>query len=89
MVLVSSKAHRINKSNKYAINTRNTPRIDKASPKPRMGWPLSGWQTSIHGQRRDEITDSGNPHGGVLSVGMVSEILKETGISRVEWLSAN
>jgi predicted RNA binding protein YcfA (HicA-like mRNA interferase family) len=30
-----------------------------------------------------------NPHGGVLSVGMVSEILKETGISREEWLSAN
>jgi hypothetical protein len=30
-----------------------------------------------------------NPHGGVLSVGMVGEILKETGISREEWLSAN
>jgi hypothetical protein len=29
-----------------------------------------------------------NPHGGVLSVGMVSEILKETEISREEWLSA-
>ena len=30
-----------------------------------------------------------NPHEGVLSVGMVSEILKETEISREEWLSAN
>ena len=29
-----------------------------------------------------------NPHGGVLSVGMVNEILKETEISREEWLSA-
>jgi hypothetical protein len=29
-----------------------------------------------------------NPHGGVLSVGMVSEILKETEISREDWLSA-
>ena len=30
-----------------------------------------------------------NPHGGVLSVGMVSEILRETGISREEWLAAS
>jgi len=29
-----------------------------------------------------------NPHGGVLSVGMVSEILRETGISREDWLAA-
>jgi predicted RNA binding protein YcfA (HicA-like mRNA interferase family) len=29
-----------------------------------------------------------NPHGGVLSVAMVSEILRETEISREDWLSA-
>jgi hypothetical protein len=29
-----------------------------------------------------------NPHGGVLSVKKVSEILRETEISREDWLSA-
>lgn len=29
-----------------------------------------------------------NLHGGVLSVGMISEILRETGINRSEWLAA-
>jgi hypothetical protein len=29
-----------------------------------------------------------NPHGGVLSVGLVNEILKESEISREEWFSA-
>jgi hypothetical protein len=29
-----------------------------------------------------------NPHSGVLGLGMVSEILRETEISREDWLSA-
>ena len=55
-----------------------------------LGWdgPLSGGkhQFMVKGAMKLPIP---NPHGGVLSVGMVSEILMETGISREEWLSAN
>src|ERR1039457_5809846 len=55
-----------------------------------LGWdgPLSGGkhQFMVKGAMKLPFP---NPHGGVLSVGMVSEILKETGISREEWLSAN
>jgi predicted RNA binding protein YcfA (HicA-like mRNA interferase family) len=55
-----------------------------------LGWdgPLSGGihQFMVKGAMKLPIP---NPHGGVLSVGMVSEILKETGISHEEWLSAN
>jgi predicted RNA binding protein YcfA (HicA-like mRNA interferase family) len=55
-----------------------------------LGWdgPVSGGkhQYMVKGAMKLPIP---NPHGGVLSVGMVSEILKETGISRDEWLAAN
>ena len=54
-----------------------------------LGWdgPFSGGkhQFMIKGAMK---LPSPNPHGGVLSVGMVSEILKETETSREEWLSA-
>jgi predicted RNA binding protein YcfA (HicA-like mRNA interferase family) len=55
-----------------------------------LGWegPISGakHQFMVKGAMKLPVP---NPHGGVLSVGMVNEILKETGISRDEWLSAN
>jgi predicted RNA binding protein YcfA (HicA-like mRNA interferase family) len=55
-----------------------------------LGWdgPLSGGkhQFMVKGAMKLPIP---NPHGGVLSVGMVSEILKETGTTREAWLSAN
>ena len=55
-----------------------------------LGWdgPFSGGkhQFMVRGAMKLPIP---NPHGGVLGVGIVSEILKETGISREEWLSAN
>src|ERR1017187_2976543 len=54
-----------------------------------LGWdgPFSGGkhQFMVRGAMKLPIP---NPHGGVLSVGMVSEILKETEISREDWLSA-
>jgi predicted RNA binding protein YcfA (HicA-like mRNA interferase family) len=54
-----------------------------------LGWdgPFTGGkhQFMIRGAMKLPIP---NPHGGVLSVGMVSEILKGTEISREEWLSA-
>lgn len=56
----------------------------------KLGWegPYAGGkhQFMVHGAMKLPIP---NPHGGVLSVGMVSEILKETGISREEWLAAS
>ena|ERR1039457_4400731 len=55
-----------------------------------LGWdgPFPGGkhQYMVRGAMKLPIP---NPHGGVLSVAMVSEILKETGTSREEWLSAN
>jgi predicted RNA binding protein YcfA (HicA-like mRNA interferase family) len=55
-----------------------------------LGWdgPFSGGkhQFMVRGAMKLPIP---NPHGGVLGVGMVSEILKETEISREEWLSAD
>lgn len=54
-----------------------------------LGWdgPLAGGkhQFMVKGAMKLPIP---NPHGGVLTVGMVSEILKETGIRREEWISA-
>jgi len=56
----------------------------------RLGWegPYVGGkhQFMVRGAMKFPVP---NPHGGVLSVGMVSEILKETGISREEWLAAD
>jgi predicted RNA binding protein YcfA (HicA-like mRNA interferase family) len=55
----------------------------------RLGWegpyPGGKHEFMIYGAMKLPVP---NPHGGVLSVGMVSEILKETGISREEWLAA-
>jgi predicted RNA binding protein YcfA (HicA-like mRNA interferase family) len=54
-----------------------------------LGWdgPFSGGkhQFMVRGAMKLPVP---NPHGGVLGVGMVNEILKETEISREEWLSA-
>jgi len=56
----------------------------------RLGWegPYAGGrhQFMVRGVMKLPVP---NPHGGVLSVGMVSEILRETGISREEWLAAS
>ncbi|MGO8765126.1 MAG: type II toxin-antitoxin system HicA family toxin [Limisphaerales bacterium] len=55
-----------------------------------LGWegPFAGGkhQFMVKGPMKLPIP---NPHGAVLSVGMVSEILKEIGVSRDEWFSAN
>jgi predicted RNA binding protein YcfA (HicA-like mRNA interferase family) len=54
-----------------------------------------GWEGPYAGGKHQFMVQGGmklpipNPPGGVLSVGMVSEILKETGISRDEWLAAS
>lgn len=54
-----------------------------------LGWngPFSGGKHEfmVRGAMKLPIP---NPHGGVLGVGMVSEILRETEISREDWLSA-
>ena len=54
-----------------------------------LGWdgPFSGGkhQFMVHGAMKLPIP---NPHGGILSVGRVSEILRETGIDRQDWLRA-
>ena len=54
-----------------------------------LGWdgPFSGGkhQFMVNGAMKLPIP---NPHGGILSVGMVSEILRETGIARQAWLAA-
>jgi predicted RNA binding protein YcfA (HicA-like mRNA interferase family) len=53
-----------------------------------------GWEGPFAGGKHEFMVRSAmklpipNPHGGALSVGMVSEILRETGISREEWLAA-
>jgi predicted RNA binding protein YcfA (HicA-like mRNA interferase family) len=56
----------------------------------RLGWegpcPGGKHEFMVRGAMKLPIP---NPHGGVLSVGMVSEILRETGISREEWLAAS
>jgi predicted RNA binding protein YcfA (HicA-like mRNA interferase family) len=55
----------------------------------KLGWegPLSGGKHQFMVKRAMKLPIP-NPRGGVLSVGMVSEILKETEISRDDWLSA-
>jgi predicted RNA binding protein YcfA (HicA-like mRNA interferase family) len=54
-----------------------------------LGWdgPFSGGKHEfmVRGAMKLPIP---NPQGGVLGVGMVSEILRETEISREDWLSA-
>lgn len=56
----------------------------------RLGWegPFAGGKHEfmVRGAMKLPIP---NPHGGELSVGMVSVILKETGISREDWLAAS
>jgi predicted RNA binding protein YcfA (HicA-like mRNA interferase family) len=71
----------------YAIDTHNAAGIDKRLRN--LGWdgPFSGGKHEfmVRGAMKLPIP---NPHGGVLGVGMVSEILRETEISREDWLSA-
>lgn len=55
----------------------------------RLGWdgpyPGGKHEFMIRGAMKLPVP---NPHGGVLSVGIISEILRETGINRAEWLAA-